>query len=116
GLVVRVLEIARDLAGRRRGHEIFLDARRGHRRRGAGAVSLDRGKLLPRNRAGTGRTMLERRGELAQQLRKLGEFRFAGAARRIGLALEAVQAIDDMDRIIGAALLTVVDDVDAGGL
>jgi hypothetical protein len=41
--------------------------------------------------------MLERRGELAEQLRKLGELRLAGAARRVGLALEAVEAVDDMD-------------------
>ena len=116
GLVVRVLEIARDLAGRRRGHEIFLDTGLGHRRLGAGDVGFDRGKVLPRHRAGAGRAMLERRGELAEQLRELGELRLAGAARRVGLALEAVEAIDDMDGVVGAALLAVVDDVDAGGL
>ena len=31
-------------------------------------------------------------------------------------ALEAGQAVDDMDGVVGAALLAVVDDVDAGGL
>jgi hypothetical protein len=60
--------------------------------------------------------MLERRGELAEQLRKLGKLRLASAARRIRLPFEAVQAIDDMDGVVGAALLAVVDDVDAGGL
>ena len=60
--------------------------------------------------------MLERRGELAEQLRELGKFRFAGAARRVRLALEAVEAVDDVDGVVGAALLAVVDDVDAGGL
>ena len=60
--------------------------------------------------------MLERRGELAEQLRELGKFRLAGAARRVRLALEAVEAVDDMDGVVGAALLAVVDDVDAGGL
>ena len=34
-----------------------------------------------------------------------------GASR---LALEAVQAVDDVDGVVGAALLAVVDDVDAG--
>ena len=60
--------------------------------------------------------MLERRGELAEQLRELGKLRLAGAARRVGLALEAVEAVDHMDGVVGAALLAVVDDVDAGGL
>ena len=60
--------------------------------------------------------MLERRGELAQQLRELRKFRLADAARHIGLALEAGQAVDDVDGVVGAALLAVVDDVDAGGL
>ena len=60
--------------------------------------------------------MLERRGELAQQLRELGKFRLAGAARRVRLALEAVEAVDDVDGVVGAALLAVIDDVDAGGL
>ena len=60
--------------------------------------------------------MLERRGELAEQLRELGKLRLAGAARRRRLALEAVEAVDDMDGVVGAALLAVVDDVDAGGL
>ena len=60
--------------------------------------------------------MLERRGELAEQLRELGKLRLAGAARRVGLALEAVEAVDDMDGVVGAALLAVVDDVDASGL
>ena len=60
--------------------------------------------------------MLERRGELAQQLRELGKLRLAGAARRVRLALEAVEAVDDVDGVVGAALLAVVDDVDAGGL
>ena len=60
--------------------------------------------------------MLERRGKLTEQLRELGKLRLAGAARRVGLALEAVEAVDDMDSVVGAALLAVVDDVDASGL
>ena len=60
--------------------------------------------------------MLERRGELAQQLRELGKFRFAGAARRVRLALEAGEPVDHVDGVVGAALLAVIDDVDAGGL
>ena len=34
----------------------------------------------------------------------------------VDYALEAGQAVDDVDGVIGAALLAVVDDVDAGGL
>ncbi len=59
--------------------------------------------------------MLERRGELAEQLRELGKFRLAGAERRRRLALEAGEPVDDMHGVVGAALLAVVDDVDAGG-
>src|SRR3569833_233105 len=60
--------------------------------------------------------MLKRRSELLEQLRQLGKLRLAGAARDVALALEAVEAVDDMHGVVGAALLAVVDDVDAGGL
>ena len=57
--------------------------------------------------------MLERRGEMREQLRQLGEFRIAGAERRRALALEPGEPVEHMHRIVGAALLAVIDDVDA---
>ena len=52
---------------------------------------------------------------MLEQFGKLGKLRLAMTERRGGLALKASETIDDMDGVIGAALLAVVDDVDAGG-
>ena len=59
--------------------------------------------------------MLERRRELAEQGRELGKLRLAGAERRRARALEAGEPILDVHRVVGAALLAVIDHVDAGG-
>ena len=58
--------------------------------------------------------MLERRGELGEQRGKLGKLRLAGAHRRRALALEAGEAVEHVHGVVGAALLAVIDDVDAG--
>ena len=50
---------------------------------------------------------LEQRGEL-------GKLRLAGAARRRVRTFEAGETILDVDGVVGPALFTVVDDVDAG--
>ncbi len=111
-----VREIASDLTRRRRGHERFRDASLAHRRLGPRDIGLHGWPILPRHRSRARRPALKRRRELAEQLRKLREFRLAGAAGRRERTLEAGQPVDDMDGIIGAALLAVVDDVDAGSL
>ena len=57
--------------------------------------------------------MLERRGEVLEDLGQLGEFRLAGAHRRRALAFEAGQPLEHVHGVVGAALLAVIDDVDA---
>src|ERR1051325_4553705 len=59
--------------------------------------------------------MLERRGELLEQLGKLGKFRLAMAERRRGLALEAGETVDHVHRVVGAAVLAFICHVDAVG-
>ena len=71
------------------------------------------GQVLPVDRAGAGRTVLERRGELLEQQRQLGKFLVAGAHRRRALALVAGQAVEHVHGVVGAALLAVIDDVEA---
>ncbi len=112
-LVVAVLEIARDLAGRGRGHEIFFSFRAGERVLGELDIGLGGGPVLPGDRAGAGRAVLERRGEVLEDFRELGEFRLAGAERRRTFAFVAGQAIEHMHGVVGAALLAVIDDVEA---
>ena len=57
--------------------------------------------------------MLERRGELLEQQRELGKLLVAGAERRCALAFEAGQPVEHMHGVVGAALLAVIDDVEA---
>ena len=111
--VVPVLEIARDLAGRRRGHEQFDGVRAAHRALGQVDVGLRGGPIPPAHRAGAGRSVLERRGELPEQLREFREFRIAGAERRRALAFKSREPVEHVHGIVGAALFAVVDDVDA---
>ena len=48
-----------------------------------------------------------------EKLGKLRELRLAGAARRGAFTLKAGEPVKHMHRVVGAALLAVVDDVDA---
>ena len=57
--------------------------------------------------------MLERRGEIFKRARELGKFRLAGAHRWRTLALVAGEPVDDVHGVVGAALLAVIDDVEA---
>ena len=57
--------------------------------------------------------MLEWRGEVLEDFRELGEFRLAGAERRRTFAFVAGQAIEHVHGVVGAALLAVIDDVEA---
>ncbi len=57
--------------------------------------------------------MLERRGELLEQQRQLGKFLVAGAHRRRALALVAGQPVEHVHGVVGAALLAVIDDIEA---
>ena len=57
--------------------------------------------------------MLERRGEVLENFRELGKFRLAGAHRRRALAFVTGQAIEHVHGVVGAALLAVIDDVEA---
>ena len=76
-------------------------------------IRLRGGPILPVDRAVAGRAVLERRGEMLEDFRKLGEFRLAGAHRRRALAFVAGQPLEHMHGVIGAALFAVIDDVDA---
>ena len=114
--VVFVFQVARDLPGRGRGHEeLFRQIiRLGATGRGLRGVDvgLRRRPVLPVDRAGAGRAVLERRGELLEQLRKLGKFLVAGAHGRRALALVAGQPVEHVHGVVGAALLAVIDDVE----
>src|SRR2546427_7259669 len=55
-------------------------------------VGLERGKVLPLDRARAGRPMLERRGEISEHRRELGKVGLAGAERRGTRAIEAGEA------------------------
>lgn len=57
--------------------------------------------------------MLERRGELLEQLRQFGKFLVAGAERRRAGAAEAGEPVHHVHGVVGAALLAVIDDVEA---
>ena len=57
--------------------------------------------------------MLERRGEVLEDFRQFGKFRLTGAHRRRTLALVAGQPLEHVHGIVGAALLAVIDDVEA---
>ncbi len=50
---------------------------------------------------------------MLEDLGELGKFRLAGAHRRRALAFEAGQALEHVHGVIGAALLAVIDDVEA---
>ena len=112
-LVIIVLQVARDLPGRGRGHEDVLALGAGDRLLGDVDIGLRRRPVLPADRAVAGRAVLERRGEVLEDLGELGEFRFAGAHRRRAFALVAGQTLEHMHGVVGAALLAVIDDVDA---
>src|SRR5262249_29525296 len=71
--VVLVLEVARDLSRRGRGEEDVSRSGAGGRLLRQRDVGLERGKVLPRDRARAGRPMLERRGEIGEHRRELGE-------------------------------------------
>ena len=71
-LVVAVLQVARDLPGRGRGHETVFRFGAGERGLGGVDVGLRRRPVLPVDGAGAGGAMLERRGELLEQQRQLG--------------------------------------------
>jgi len=51
--------------------------------------------------------------ESREQLRQLGKVGVAGAHRRRALALVAIEPVEHVHGVIGAALLAVIDDVDA---
>src|SRR2546430_1705966 len=77
-----ILEVARDLSRRRRREEdVSGSATRGRLLRQRD-VGLERGKVLPLDRARAGRPMLERRGEISEHRRELGKVGLAGAERR----------------------------------
>ena len=59
--------------------------------------------------------MLERRGEVGEHRRELGKVRLAGAERWRARAVETGEAILDVRGVVGAALLAVIDDVEAAG-
>ena len=112
GLVVAVLEIARDLAGGRRGHEDVLGLRALQRRFRKIDVGLRRRPIFPRHRAAAGRTVLKRRCEVLENFRKLGKFRLAGTHGRRALAFVARQPLEHVHGVVGAALLAVIDDIE----
>ncbi len=112
-LVVVVLQVARDLPGRWRGHENVLGLGALGRCFGDIDIRLRGGPILPVHRAIAGRAVLERRGEVLEDFRKFGEFRLAGAHRRRALTFVTGQPLEHMHGIIGAALFAVIDDVDA---
>ncbi len=76
-------------------------------------VGLRRRPILPADRAVAGRAVLERRGEVLEDLGELGKFRLAGAERRRALAFVAGQPLEHVHGVIGAALFAVIDDVEA---
>ncbi len=57
--------------------------------------------------------MLERRGEMREQLRQLGKLGVASAHRGRAFALVAGEPVQYVYGVIGAALFAVIDDVDA---
>ena len=112
--IVLVLEITRDLSGRRRRHEALFAALAPAIARFARAMSAStRREILPGDRARARRSVLERRGEVGEHRRELGELGLAGAERRRARAVEAGEAILDVDGVVDAALLAVVDHVEA---
>ena len=113
--IVLVLQIARDLTGRRRGHEPFARLGARHRLLRPRDVGLERGEILPGDGTRARRAMLERRGEVGEHRRELGEVGLAGPERRRARAVEAREAILHVGGVVGAALLPVVDDVEPAG-
>ena len=113
GLVVAVLEIARDLAGGGRGEEVFFGLGTRGGALGLRDVGYDGGKIPPRDRAGAGWAVLKRRGELLEDQRQFGKLGLAGAERRCARPLEARQAILDVNGVVQPALFAVVDNVEA---
>src|SRR5262249_53036728 len=101
--VVLVLEVTRDLPRRRRREGDVRRVGAGGRRLRQRDVGLERGKILPLDRARAGRPMLERRGEIGEHRRELGEVGLAGAERRGTRAIEASEAVLDVGGVIGAA-------------
>ena len=112
GLVVAVLEIARDLARGGRGHEDVLGLCALQRRFRKIDVGLRCRPVLPRDRAVAGGAVLERRCEVLENFRKLRKFRLAGAHRRRALAFVAGQPLEHVHCVVGAALLAVIDDIE----
>src|SRR5256886_11636494 len=99
-----ILEVARDLSGRgRREEDVSGSATRGGLLRQRD-VGLERGKVLPLDRARAGRPMLERRGEISEHRRELGKVGLAGAERRGTRAIEAGEAVLGARGVIGWAL------------
>ena len=112
GLVVAVLEIARDLARGGRGHEDVLGLRTLQRRFRKIDVGLRCRPVLPRDRPVAGGAVLERRGEVLENFRKLGKLRLAGTHRRRAFAFVARQPLEHVHGVVGAALLAIIDDVE----
>jgi len=110
-----VLEVTRDLSRRRRREEDVRRFGAGGRRFRQRDVGLERRKVLPLDRARAGRPMLEKRGEIGEHRRELGEVGLAGAERRGTRAIEAGEAVLDVGGIIAAALFAVIDDVEPAG-
>jgi hypothetical protein len=113
GLVPGVVAVGQeptDLTRSRRRHEDFRDPGAGGGLAQGGDVALDGRPVLPLDGAGAGGATLERRRELTRHLGPLGKLVGVTARQRHALAVEAAQAILDVNGVVDAALLAVADD------